>query len=63
MLAIEDEYGNNMPSRIQSTKPDHVRAQKVEDYQPMDEDTKQISEFQQEINEGAPSMAENESEL
>ena len=45
MLAIEDEYGNNMPGRIQSTKPDHVRAQKVEDYQPMDEDTKQISEF------------------
>lgn len=35
MLAIEDEYGNSNLENITSTKPEHVRAQKVEDYQPL----------------------------
>ena len=61
MLAIEDEYGHGMPDRIQSTKPEHIRAQKVDDYQPPEEDTKQVSELHGEINEGAPSVADHES--
>lgn len=61
MLAIEDEYGNNMPERIQSTKPQHVKAQRVEDYQPADDDTQQVSQFKEEIYEGAPADVTHDS--
>lgn len=54
MLAIENEYGNSMPDRIKSTKPERTAAQKVDDYHPHDEETQQISEYNRDFQEGAP---------